>query len=91
MNWQTGRLITVRRFSRAGLHPCAAFFFMGNTTSNIEENAKQPKSVSADNVDVSQHSLRDQIEADKYLRNRSAANKKRLPIRFQKVQGKGIG
>jgi hypothetical protein len=62
-----------------------------NITSNIETNAQQPKSVSADGVDASQHSLRDQIEADKYLRNRNAANKKSLPIRFQKVKAKGIG
>jgi len=39
----------------------------------IETNAKGPKQASADGVTVQQHSLADQIEADKYLAGKRAA------------------
>ena len=38
----------------------------------IAENAGGPKSVKADGVEVAQHSLPDQIEADKYVRAKAA-------------------
>ena len=40
--------------------------------STIRENAAGPESASADGVQVKQHSLRDQIEADKYLAGKDA-------------------
>ena len=40
--------------------------------STIRENAQGPESASADGVQVKQHSLRDQIEADKYLAGKDA-------------------
>ncbi len=39
----------------------------------IETNAKGPKQAGADGVNVQQHSLPDQIAADKYLANKRAA------------------
>ena len=41
--------------------------------STIETNAKGPKQASADGVTVQQHSLPDQIAADKYLASKRAA------------------
>jgi len=41
--------------------------------STIRENAAGPESASADGVQVKQHNLRDQIEADKYLAGKAAA------------------
>lgn len=41
----------------------------------IAENAEGPKRVKGDMGEVEQHSLRDQIEADKYLAAKKAAKK----------------
>jgi len=38
----------------------------------IRENAEGPESAEADGVRTKQHSLRDQIEADKYLAGKAA-------------------
>ena len=46
--------------------------------STIRENAQGPESASADGVQVKQHNLRDQIEADKYLAGKEA---RRSPAR----------
>jgi len=43
----------------------------------IEENAKQPRRASADGVEVEQHPLKDQIEADRYLESKNAMKKGR--------------
>jgi hypothetical protein len=40
----------------------------------IAESAAQPKSAASDGVSVTQHSLREQIESDKYRRATSAAS-----------------
>lgn len=41
-------------------------------TDTIKQNAKSPKQASADGVNVQQHSLPDQIAADKYLSQKAA-------------------
>jgi len=41
----------------------------------IQQNAEGPKQASADGVNVQQHSLGDQIAADKYLASKQAASK----------------
>ena len=41
----------------------------------IKQNAEGPESAEADGVKTKQHSLRDQIEADKYLASKDAALK----------------
>ena len=41
----------------------------------IKQNAEGPKQAGADGVNVQQHSLDDQIEADKYLAGKEAVSK----------------
>ena len=52
---------------------------------SIRENAQQPAKTSVDSVNVEQHSLADQIEADRYLTSKQATRSKRLGLRFTKV------
>jgi len=60
---------------------------MGDETlaDRIEENAGDPKHVEADGVVADQHPLPDQIEADRYLRSREAAEKPHRGLRFTKL------
>lgn len=51
----------------------------------IEENAKGPKRASGDSGSVEQHSLSDQIAADKYLASKKAARSRGLGIRMSKL------
>ena len=51
---------------------------------NIRDNAAGPKRAQADSVSVEQHSLTEQIEADRYLSSKVAA-KKGLGVRMTKV------
>jgi hypothetical protein len=55
----------------------------------IEENAAGPKKVSGDAGSVEQHSLKDQIEADKYLAAKKAAQTKGLGIKLAKISPGG--
>jgi len=59
-------------------------------SDNLESNASDPKSAAADGVSASQHSLREQIEADRYLKERGNRSKSSLPIRMMKVKPKAI-
>jgi len=51
----------------------------------IRENAEGPAKVTGDAGSVEQHSLRDQIEADRYLNSKQAANTKGRGLRFSKL------
>lgn len=51
----------------------------------IEENATGPKRVSGDAGSVEQHSLADQIEADKYIASKNAASNPSRGLRFTKM------
>jgi len=53
-------------------------------TNAIKENATAPAEASVDGQSVKQHSLRDQIEADRYLLAKETS-KKKLGIRMTKV------
>jgi len=55
----------------------------------IEENAGGPKKASGDSGSVEQHSLKDQIEADKYLASKQAARAKGLGIKLAKISPGG--
>ena len=55
----------------------------------IEENAKGPKRASGDSGSVEQHSLSDQIAADKYLASKKAAQSKGMGIRMSKLVPSG--
>jgi hypothetical protein len=52
---------------------------------SIRENAQQPAKTSVDSVNVEQHSLADQIEADRYLKSREAMRSRRLGLRLTKI------
>ena len=50
----------------------------------IEQAAQEPKSVTSDGTTVTAHSLKDQIEADRYIESKNAA-KKKLGIRLTRA------
>lgn len=59
---------------------------MADPNIDIETAAGNPKAASApDGMSATGHSLPDLIAADKYLRNRGAANDKRRGVRFAKL------
>jgi hypothetical protein len=51
----------------------------------IEQNAKGPAKASGDAGSVEQHSLPDQIEADRYLASKEAAKQPQRGLRFNKL------
>lgn len=57
----------------------------------IAENAAGPVRVSGDAGSVEQHSLKDQIEADKYLREKTAAAKPHRALKTFKMVPPGGG
>lgn len=64
---------------------------MADLDSTIEQNAQGPKRVMTDaaSVTVEQHSLTEQIAADKYLASRSAASSPNRGLRFSKLSPPG--
>lgn len=51
----------------------------------IRKNAKSPAKVTGDQGSVEQHSLKDQIEADRYLASKKTARAKGLGVRIGKL------
>lgn len=51
----------------------------------IRQNAQGPAKATGDSGSVEQHSLKDQIEADKYLASKQAAKQKHRGLRFSKL------
>lgn len=51
----------------------------------IAENAAGPKRAKGDNGEMEQHSLQDQIAADRYLRNREAAKAGPRALRVSRI------
>mgnify|MGYP000129695451 FL=1 len=51
----------------------------------IRENAAGPKRAQGDSGSVEQHSLADQIEADRYLASKEAVKKPTKGLRFTKL------
>ena len=62
---------------------------MADLSANIETNATGPKSVTSDGLTATQHDLSQQIEADKYLAQKVAGTRRKLPIRFAKLRPDG--
>jgi hypothetical protein len=54
-------------------------------TQTILDNANGPSKASGDSGSMEQHSLPDQIEADRYLESKKAARGKGLGIRLKKL------
>lgn len=57
--------------------------------NSIKENATGPKSASGDAGSVEQHSLPDQIAADKHLQSKQAMASKGLGIKLLKISPSG--
>ncbi|MFW5679534.1 MAG: hypothetical protein ACOCYE_02020 [Pseudomonadota bacterium] len=60
-----------------------------NLDDQIRENASGPSEYAVDDQTVRQHSLRDQIEADRYLASKAAAKSKKLGIRRHRAKPPG--
>lgn len=56
--------------------------------ATIRDNASGPKRARGDSTEVEQHSLAEQIEADRYLSSKQAM-KKGLGVRFSKISPPG--
>ena len=56
---------------------------------SIEQNATEPKRVRGDSGEVEQHSLKDQIEVDRYLASKKAVQGKGLGVRIGKMKASG--
>lgn len=55
----------------------------------IRENASGPKRAKGDSAEMEQHSLSDQIAADKYLESKKASRAKGLGIKLAKISPGG--
>lgn len=63
---------------------------MSETLDNtIRENAAGPKKASGDAGSIEQHSLSDQIAADKHLSSKQAMGRKGLGIKLLKISPSG--
>jgi len=60
-----------------------------NLKDTILENAKGPKKVQGDSGSVEQHSLKDQIEAERFLQSKKATQGRGLGIRLFKISPDG--
>jgi len=60
-----------------------------NLDTQIRDNAAGPKKATGDSGSVEQHSLNDQIAADRYLASKKAAQSKGLGIRLSKLVPSG--
>lgn len=52
---------------------------------SIRDNAQGPKRAKGDSGEVEQHTLTEQIEADRYLNSKKAAKAKGLGVRVTKL------
>jgi hypothetical protein len=55
----------------------------------ITDNASGPKEMEGDEGRVHQHSLKDMIEADKYLSGQNSASNSNIGLRFRKISPPG--
>jgi len=60
-------------------------------TDTIRENAAGPAEVSGDSGSLRQHSLKDQVEADRYLNSKEASRASGLGVRVSKLVPPGAG
>lgn len=60
-----------------------------NLDDAIRENAQGPAEAHGDAGGVKQHSLKDQIEADRFLASKQAMKSKSRGVRFTKVRPPG--
>ena len=60
-----------------------------NLDTQIRDNAAGPKRASGDSGSVEQHSLSDQIAADRYLASKKATNSSGLGVRMSRLVSPG--
>lgn len=58
---------------------------------NIKDNAAGPKRAQGDAGSVEQHSLKDQVEADRYLASKQVATNPGKAVRFTRLVPPGAG
>jgi len=61
-----------------------------NLDDTIRQNAQGPAKVAGDAGSVEQHSLSEQIAADRYLASKEAAGKPKRGLRFNKLVPPGV-
>lgn len=62
---------------------------MSDLTDQIETNSGNPKRVTVDGQSVEQHSLKDQIEADRHLDGQTAKSGNKPGIRLFQLRNRG--
>jgi hypothetical protein len=63
----------------------------GNLEQAIADNASGPRKAQGDSGSVEQHSLKDQIEADRYLASKAAAKRRDRGLRMSRIAPPGAG
>jgi len=58
---------------------------MADLKDTIFDNASGPRRATGDSITVEQHSIREQIEADKYLSAKETAAQPKRALRFVKI------
>lgn len=69
--------------------PPAQELHVSDLSDNIQTNAGGPKKASRDGESAEQHSLPDQIAADKYLRSREATRSRGRGVQITKMKPPG--
>ena len=62
-----------------------------NLDQSIADNAAGPAKASGDSGSVEQHSLTDQIEADRYLASKAATKRRDRGLRMNRLSPPGAG
>jgi len=71
------------------MHPGTAENMADSLDSKISDSASSPRRASGDSGSVEQHSLPDQIAADKYLESKKASRAQGLGIKLAKISPGG--
>lgn len=62
---------------------------MSDLSDDIAEVAAGPKQTNVDGTSTTEHGLGEMIEADRYLKERTAGSRSRLPIRITRSKPPG--
>jgi len=63
---------------------------MSDNAETIKDNSTKPKRATSDGVTVEQHSVQEQIDADRYYESkRAAANNTGWPVRVNRIKPGG--
>ncbi len=77
--------------NRTALFLCAFWCFMATSDTTLDDNAAKPASVKTATAEVSQHSLLDQIEYDKYKAAKAAKAASASPLAGLRISKAGFG